>query len=223
MRFACPAWRSHNPSSSMATSCALRNRCLDMRCPDRLRRSAKPAASSGSNRTTASAASAPFLVAPNESACTPARHVAAAGEQPSCAIALARRAPSMCRRRPWPWVTSARAAICGGVDGAPLGGLGDADRRAAVGGFRQQVRRELPSLTGQPDQPGATGEELGRAILLDQDMRRLVAVDRAAGAGQRRQGQTVGGRARRDREDREVGREHLARQGGEPCVISSSP
>jgi hypothetical protein len=49
--------------------------------------------------TTASAVSAPFLVAPKESRSTPAFHVASAGVQPRRATALARRAPSMCIHR----------------------------------------------------------------------------------------------------------------------------
>src|SRR6266853_5225512 len=56
-------------------------------------------ASSRLKNTTASAVSAPFLVAPNDRMSTPAFHVASAGVEPSRATALARRAPSRCTQR----------------------------------------------------------------------------------------------------------------------------
>jgi hypothetical protein len=56
-------------------------------------------ASSRLKNTTASAVSAPFLVAPKESTSTPAFQVASAGVPPRRATALARRAPSMCTHR----------------------------------------------------------------------------------------------------------------------------
>ena len=76
-----------------------------------LRRSAKPRARSRSKNTTASAASAPFLVAPSESTSMPAFQVASAGLHPSRAMALASRAPSMCIRSPWRFATPAISAI----------------------------------------------------------------------------------------------------------------
>ena len=63
---------------------------------------------------TASAAMAPFLVAPNDSTSTPARHVASAGEQPSEATALAKRAPSMCTAKPRAWARLQSAANSSG-------------------------------------------------------------------------------------------------------------
>ena len=51
-------------------------------------------------------ASAPALVAPKESTSTPHFQVASAGEQPRCAMALAKRAPSMCSFRPRRWASS---------------------------------------------------------------------------------------------------------------------
>jgi hypothetical protein len=69
--------------------------------PARRARKRSGSASSSLNTTTASAPMAPFLVAPKESTSTPRRQVASAGAQPSAAIALAKRAPSMCTRRPY--------------------------------------------------------------------------------------------------------------------------
>src|SRR6266567_3021927 len=97
--------------------------------------------------TTASAVSAPFLVAPKESTSTPAFQVASAGVQPSRATALARRAPSMCthRRRARVASTMPRTSLraytvlvsvqvsgLGHVDG-PVG-RGDDRRAEPVGG-----------------------------------------------------------------------------------------
>ncbi|MCY1180150.1 hypothetical protein D9M73_205800 [compost metagenome] len=63
------------------------------------------------NRTIASAASTPFLVAPNDRASTPAFHVISAGEQPSDTRALAKRDPSICNPREEDLQTSPMAAI----------------------------------------------------------------------------------------------------------------
>ncbi len=79
-----------------ASSWALRKRIFDHRCPARLRRRSKSRARAGSKNTTASAHSAPFLVAPSDSTSTPLCQVAAAAVQPRCTSALANRAPSMC-------------------------------------------------------------------------------------------------------------------------------
>src|SRR5580704_16217456 len=54
-------------------------RCFDSRWPARLRRSPKNAARAGSNTTTASAAMAPPLVAPNDSTSMPDCQVICAG------------------------------------------------------------------------------------------------------------------------------------------------
>ena len=63
-----------------------------------------------SKKTTASAASAPALVAPNESTSTPHFQVASAGEQSRLAMALAKRAPSMCSFMPRAWTSLLIAA-----------------------------------------------------------------------------------------------------------------
>jgi hypothetical protein len=68
-----------------------------------------------SKNTTASAARAPFLVAPRLSTSTPAFHESSAGAQPTKDSALAKRAPSMCSFRPWRWVELASAAISSGA------------------------------------------------------------------------------------------------------------
>ena len=57
-------------------------------------------AGAGSNSTMASAPSAPFLVAPKDSAVTPAFQVISAGLQSRLTSALAKRAPSMCSGSP---------------------------------------------------------------------------------------------------------------------------
>ncbi len=67
---------------------------------------------------------------------------------------------------------------------------------------QQRLRRELAGGSGQGDQLGAAGVEFGRTALLEQDVRGLVAVDRSVGWADGRQGQTIGGRAGGDREDR---------------------
>ena len=69
---------------------------------------------SGSKKITASQASAPFLVAPSDSASTPARQVSAAGAAPVAASALAKRAPSICTPIP---ASCAIAAKCGDLVG----------------------------------------------------------------------------------------------------------
>ena len=111
------AWRalpSHRSSPRYASSCALRNRSFDQRWPDCLRRRSKSRARRGSKNTTASAARAPFLVAPSDSTSTPARQVSSPGLQPRDATALAKRAPSMCRPSPARFATEAIAATSPG-------------------------------------------------------------------------------------------------------------
>ena len=57
----------------------------------------------------------PFLVPPNESMSTPAFQVISAGDTPSAATALAKRAPSMCTARPFCLPIAASAATSSGV------------------------------------------------------------------------------------------------------------
>ena len=167
-------------------------------------------ASAGSNTTTASALIAPFLVAPSDSTSTPARQVSSAGVQPSAATALANRAPSMCTRRPWRCATSHSARdLRGRVQRAEIRRLREVERerlharRVAAAGERERLveRRglELEVAARQAHQLGA-GEELGRAALVDVDVRRLVAVDRAVRVGERRERDRVRAGAARQRE-----------------------
>ena len=58
------------------------NRIFDSRWPERLRRYSKSRARAESKKITASAHSAPFLVAPNDNTSTPALQVISAGVQP---------------------------------------------------------------------------------------------------------------------------------------------
>ena len=69
------AWRAKSsqcPSSSHASYCAATNQLFEKVCPARCRAKPKSRARAGSKKTTASAAMAPFLVAPKESTSTPA-------------------------------------------------------------------------------------------------------------------------------------------------------
>ena len=105
---------SQSPSARQASICADRNRCLEKRCPARLRRSSNSQARAGSNRITASTPISPFLVPPKLSTSTPARQLSSAGVQPSAATALAKRAPSMCTGTPAARASAARAATSSG-------------------------------------------------------------------------------------------------------------
>ena len=168
-------------------------------------------ASASSNTTTASALIAPFLVAPSDSTSTPARQVSSAGVQPRAATALAKRAPSMCTCRPWRWAT-AHSAVISAVEyeRAEVGRLREVERerlharRVAAAGERERLveRRglELEVAARQGHQLGA-GEELGCAALVDVDVRRLVAEDRAERVGERGERHRVRAGAARQRED----------------------
>ena len=90
------------------------NRCLETRCPARLRRSSSSQARPGSKRITASTPSRPFLVPPKLSASTPAFQDSSAGVQPS-APARWRSAPRPCApARPPPAPAPASAATSSG-------------------------------------------------------------------------------------------------------------
>ena len=151
------AARDHPPDTPRAAP--RRNASSTSDGPIFLRRYSKSRASSGSKNTTASAASAPFLVAPKESTSTPLRQVMSAGVQPRPASALAKRAPSMCSFMP---CACASALICRDfgrrVDRAEFGGLGHADRgrlgdgaRSLSGNGRAPLRsRRGVSLPSRP-------------------------------------------------------------------------
>ena len=109
-RWPAPRWRSQRSPSSIASSWAETNRILDARCPPRLRRYSKSRRNGASKNTTASAARAPALVAPKDKTSTPHFQVASAGVQPRFAMALAKRAPSMCSFMPRAWTSSPIAA-----------------------------------------------------------------------------------------------------------------
>jgi hypothetical protein len=68
-----------------------------------------------SNRITASAASAPFLVAPRHSTSTPAFQLISAGLAPRRAQALAKRVPSICTGSPQAFAASASRATVSGA------------------------------------------------------------------------------------------------------------
>ena len=103
---------------------------LGHQMPGALAPLAHEAARAGSKNTTASAAIAPPLVAPNDSTSTPAFQVASAGETFMRASALPKRAPSICTAMPCACAISASAAISSdAVDRAGLGGLRDRQRR----------------------------------------------------------------------------------------------
>ena len=113
------------------------------------------------------------------------------------------------------------------IDGAPFGGLGDADRfghhvvHAAVAGSCHaglHLRgRDAAGFGGQRHQLGAAHVEFRGAALVGGDVGFLVAEHRAVGAHQRGQRQRVCRGAGGDRVEGQVGLEEVARAGGQPC------
>ena len=163
-------------------------------------------ASAGSNTTTASALIAPFLVAPNDSTSTPAapgqlgRRAAERGDGvgEARAVQVHEQAVAMGDR-------AQRGDFGDRVQRAEIRRLREVERerlharRVAAAGERERLverrRLELVVAARQAHQLRA-GEELRRAALVDVDVRRLVAVDRAVRIGERRRARPSSRRCR---------------------------
>ena len=182
----------------------------------------------GSKNTTASAPSAPFLVAPSDSTSTPHFQVASAGVHRKCARALAKRAPSMCTGSSCCRAAWLMAAISSSpIDRAPFGGLGQSDGTGLhvmhpelfrVGhGFCQLFGANLAIGGGKTDQLRAAAEKSRRAGLIGDDVRGLEAINRTVGGNDLRQRQRVGGGAAGHREYCDLLFKDIARDGLQLC------
>ena len=195
-------------------------RILENTWPARRARKRNGSASSSVNTTTASAPIAPFLVAPNDSTSTPRRQVTSAGRQPSAAMALAKRAPSMCTRRPYARATlDQRVELVQPVHGAALGRLGEVERGRldpagmADPGLAQRRAQGLgmqPAvLFGERHDLGAAGIELPCPALAVVHVADRGAVDRTVGRRDQRQRERVGRGPGRHRLHEAAGLEQL--------------
>ena len=184
-------------------------------------------ASARSKNTTASAASAPFLVAPKERTSTPAFQLASAGVQPSRATALAKRAPSMWTHRRRACAASAMLFTSAGVytvltsvawvrltarGGTSVGaGAGLVDRPGQVGGRDLAVHHRQRNRARVAPRP-----ELGPAAFAAVDVSGVGHVDGPVGRGDDRRAEPVGGRPGAHGVDLDLGLEQLREALREP-------
>ena len=146
-----PASRNHTPSVRYAVSCTDWKRIFEATCPARFRRYTSCSEIAGSKHTIASVLSAPFFIAPSDSASMPARHVRSAGVHPRAAIALATRPPSRCARRPRSCATSTSS------------GSGPANRRCHDRSEQSVTAPRAASGVGRPSGWGRGRAEACRA------------------------------------------------------------
>ena len=156
---------------------------------------------------------------PNDSTSTPRRQVTSAGRQPSAAMALAKRAPSMCTRMPYARATpmsssssSSRYTVPRSVACVRLSAAGwtrpecpiPARSRAA----RSASGRSRPCSSERHDL-GAAGVELPCPALAVVHMTDIGAVDRAVRRRDQRQRERVGRSPGRHRLHETAGLEQL--------------
>ena len=129
--------------------------------------------------------------------------------------------------------SSASAAPRPGVDRAEFGRLRERQHAGALFVFaaahggehrgRPPAGVSLPAGAAHADQLGAAGEHLGRAALVDLDVRLVMADDRAVRRAARRQRQRIGGGAGDDQIGGQVALEDVAQPGSARADQSSWP